>query len=182
MLSAIQSPKDFVLRNSAAFFHNRRPKPWWMAELRFLFLLLVPLPLLPPSLSGTHLWSLWETTSSLCLPAGGPMFPCLGAAGHLFSSVYSQWEGPFLPHSCLFSSSEGDSKSEMILIKCFLYRNTHSTNLGLSNSLEVPFPTFSALGRVQTIDRSTKDKDKYLSGHKRWLEDLHLLAFIIVNV
>lgn len=109
------------------------------------------------------------------------MFPCLGAAGYLFSSVYSQWEGLFLPHGCLFISTEGDSKSEMILIKCFLYRNTHSTTLVFPTLLKCPSLP-SALGRVQTIDLSTKDKDKYLSGYKRCLEDLHLFALIIVNM
>lgn len=89
------------------------------------------------------------------------MFPCFGAAGYLFYLVYSQWGARFLPYSCFFISTEGDSKSEIILIKCFLYGNTHSTTL--------VFPTpweYSSLPSAWSIDLMTKDKNKYLLGLK----------------
>lgn len=65
--------------------------------------------------------------------------------------------GPFLFLTAgLFISTGGDSKSEMILIKCFLYRNTHSTTVVFWTHLEVSFPTFCL--------RETADNRPY---HKR---------------
>lgn len=50
-----------------------------------------------------------------------------------------------------------------------------------STLLEVSLPTF-VLVKLKTVNLTTKDKDKYLSRCKRYLENLHLLTFIIVNM
>ena len=100
--------------------------------------------------------------------------------GVFFYPVYGRQEPCFFLVTLPSISTEGDSKPEMILI-IFLYRNTPSTTMVFSTLFEVSLPT-SILVKLQRINLITKDKDKYLSGCKRCLENLHLLIFVIVNV
>lgn len=62
-----------------------------------------------------------------------------------------------------------------------MYRNTLPTTTVFSTLLEVSLPTF-LLVKLKIVNFITKDKGKYLSKCKRYLENLHLLAFVIVNM
>lgn len=62
-----------------------------------------------------------------------------------------------------------------------MYRNTLPTTTVFSTLLEVSLPTF-LLVKLKIVNFITKDKGKYLSKCKRYLENLYLLAFVIVNM
>lgn len=88
------------------------------------------------------------------------LFPCFRAVG-CFATLFTVSRGPFFFLTArLFISTEGDSKSEMILIKCFCPETFNKQPRSFKFSCRSSSP-LSVLVKLQTIDLIIKDKDKY---------------------
>lgn len=144
-----------------------------------------PLPLPPPCASDFHLY-----TPFLDLPlksVGDNFLPGPANRGVLVSLFWSYrvfvlpCSQPVGEDTCsslplAFSSAQREIQNQKLNFFCTETPILSSWSFDLS--WKCP-SSLSVLVRLETINLITKDKDKYLSGHKRCLEDLHYLHSLL---